>query len=137
MLPLSAHRDLLAWQRSMTLARNVYTATASSFGEGSNDLALQIRRSAVAVATAIAEGAARARAAEFRQLLGVAHAKLSELETQVMIATDLRILSGNMPLDHDIDELRQLLSALIRKLSERQALPPAESFRPAPVRSGV
>ena len=35
-----------------------------------------------------------------------------------MIATDLRIVSGNIPLENDITELRQLLAALIRKLSE-------------------
>ncbi len=122
MIALSGHRDLLAWQQSLALARNVYAATANSFSEGSNDLVLQIRRSAVSIATAIAEGAARHRASEFRQLLSAARATLSELETQVMIATDLRILSGNVPLEQEILELRQLLSALIRKLSERQPL---------------
>jgi four helix bundle protein len=118
MIALSGHKDLIVWQRSVSLARNVYAATASAITPDGNDLATQIRRSAVLVASTIAEGAARSRPAEFRQLLGSARGTLSELEAQVMIATDLRIVSGNIPLEKDISELRQMLIALIRKLSE-------------------
>ena len=113
-----AHRNLVAWQRSVSLARNVYAATANAITGDPGELATQIRRSAVLIASTIAEGAARNRPAEFRQLLSAARGFLAELETQVMIATDLRIVSGNLPLETDIDELRQLLIALIRKLSE-------------------
>ena len=123
MLALSGHRDLIVWQRSVSLARNVYAATANAVTEGTNDLAVQIRRSAVLVASTIAEGAACSRPAEFRHLLSAARSSLCELEAQVMIATDLRIVSGNIPLENDITELRQLLAALIRKLSEKQPSP--------------
>lgn len=122
MLALSGHRDLLVWQRSVALARNAYAATANSLTGDTNELAMQIRRSAVSIASTIAEGASRSRQAEFRELLTSARGSLSELETQVMIATDLRIVSGNIPLEQDISELRQLLAALIRKLSERRAV---------------
>jgi len=118
MMARTGHRDLIVWQRSVSLARNVYAATASSIDSHANDLARQIRRSAVLVASTIAEGAACSKPAEFRHLLSAARGSLCELETQVMIATDLRIVSGNIPLQDDIGELRQLLLALIRKLSE-------------------
>ena len=113
-----AHRNLAAWQRAVTLARNVYAATANAITGDPGELATQIRRSAVLIASTIAEGAARTRPAEFRQLLRAARGFLAELETQVMIATDLRIVSGNIPLEQDIGELRQLLLALSRRLSE-------------------
>lgn len=133
-MAISAHRDLVVWQRAMTLARNAYAATANSLtGQGHDvpsELALQIRRLAVQVASTIAEGATRSRRSEFRHLLSVARGTLSELETQVMIATDLRIVSGNIVLDEEIVELRQLLAVLIRKLSESKPLPPAETFKP-------
>lgn len=117
-MALSTHRHLVAWQRSVCLARNVYAATANAITGDPGELATQIRRSAILIASTIAEGAARTRPAEFRQLLGAARGFLAELETQLMIATDLRIVSGNIPLETDIDELRQLLIALMRKLSE-------------------
>jgi four helix bundle protein len=130
MMAVSAHRDLIVWQRSMTLARNVYAATANSLTGDVNELAMQMRRSAVSIASTIGEGATRTRRCEFRQLLSAARARLSELETQVMIATDLRILSGNIVLDQEIVELRQLLAVLIRKLSESKPLPPTETLKP-------
>lgn len=118
MMAQTGHRDLIVWQRSVSLARNVYAATANAIASHSNDLATQIRRSAVLVASTIAEGAACSKPAEFRHLLSAARGSLCELETQIMIATDLRIVSGNIPLEQDIGELRQLLLALMRKLSE-------------------
>jgi four helix bundle protein len=121
MMTSTGHRDLIVWQRSVALARNVYAATANAITGDTDDLAMQIRRSAVSIASTIAEGSARPRRSEFRQLLGTARGVLSNLEAQVMIATDLRIVSGNIPLEQDISELRQLLATLIRKLSEQQA----------------
>lgn len=131
MMVVSVHRDLIVWQRSMALARNVFAATANSLTGDSSELAMQIRRSAVLIASTIAEGASRSRHTEFRQLLSSARGSLSELETQVMIATDLRIISGNIPLDQEIVDLRELLAALIRRLSERKSFPPTETFQPS------
>ena len=53
----------------------------------------QIRRSAVSVASNIAEGQGRLSRREFRQFLGVARGSLIEMETQVVIAENLGYLS--------------------------------------------
>jgi len=54
-----------------------------------------MRRSAVSVASNIAEGHGRGTVGEFHQFLGYARGSLYELETQIVIAGDLDYLSGN------------------------------------------
>jgi len=52
-----------------------------------------MRRSAVSVASNIAEGHGRGTVGEFHQFLGYARGSLYELETQIVIAGDLDYLS--------------------------------------------
>jgi len=95
MAAVSTHRDLLAWRESMSLAEIVYRATegfpkAESFG-----LVNQIRRCAISIPSNIAEGAARNSTREFVQFLGISCGSLSELETQIELATRLGYLKPN------------------------------------------
>jgi len=82
-------RDLIVWQKAMALAREVYLRTeefpkAETFG-----LRMQMRRSAVAVASHIAEGHGRLTDAELRKSLGAARGSLYEFETQNDLACDM------------------------------------------------
>ncbi len=85
-------RDLLVWQKAMELAREVYLRTeefpkAETFG-----LRMQMRRSAVSVASHIAEGHGRLTDVELRKSLGAARGSLYEFETQSELACDLKFL---------------------------------------------
>jgi four helix bundle protein len=85
----------------MELARQVYLRTeefpkAETFG-----LRMQMRRSAVSVASHIAEGHGRLADADFRRSLGVARGALYEFETQSDLARDMGFL--------DTDSAQQLL----------------------------
>jgi len=82
-------RDLHSWQKAMELARQVYLHTeefpkAETFG-----LRMQMRRSAVSVASHIAEGHGKLTDAEFRRALGSARGSLYEFETQNELAGGL------------------------------------------------
>lgn len=73
----------------MQLAREVYVQTeefpkAETFG-----LRMQMRRSAVAVASHIAEGHGRLTDADLRKSLGAARGSLYEFETQNDLACDM------------------------------------------------
>lgn len=73
----------------MELARVVYTQTeefpkAETFG-----LRMQMRRSAVNVASHIAEAHGRLNDAEMRKGLGAARAAINELQTQIELAASL------------------------------------------------
>jgi four helix bundle protein len=86
-------RDLVVWQKAMELAREVYLQTeefpkAETFG-----LRMQMRRSAVAVASHIAEGHGRLTDAELRKSLGMARGSLYEFETQNELACGLKFVS--------------------------------------------
>jgi four helix bundle protein len=88
-------RDLLVWQKAMELAREAYVQTEEFPKSETFGLRMQIRRSAVSVASHIAEGHGRLTDAELRKALGAARGSLYELETQVDLATGLGFLSGD------------------------------------------
>jgi four helix bundle protein len=84
-------RDLLVWQRSIQLATAIYTLTRDFPREELYGLTSQIRRSAVSVASNIAEGQGRITTGEFRQFLGVARGSNFEIQTQLEIARQLQV----------------------------------------------
>jgi four helix bundle protein len=88
---IDSHKDLFAWQKSVSMAQNVYNATASFPNTERYGLGQQMRRAAISVASNIAEGSARHYRTEFLQFLHVARGSLAELETQALIAINLGI----------------------------------------------
>jgi four helix bundle protein len=96
-------RDLIAWQKAMGLAREVYLLTEEFPKSETFGLRMQLRRSAVSVASHIAEGHGRLTDAQLRNSLGIARGSLFELETQMQLACDLKFL--------DKQSAEQLLNA--------------------------
>jgi four helix bundle protein len=90
-----SYRDLIVWQRAIAMVTEVYRATQSFPREETYGLTSQLRRSAVSVASNIAEGQGRISKPEFRQFLGMARGSLLEMETQIVIAGNLGYLSGD------------------------------------------
>jgi len=83
------YRDLIAWQKAMELARAVYAETEEFPKSETFGLRMQLRRSAVNVASHIAEAHGRLNDAEMRKGLGAARAAINELQTQVELAASL------------------------------------------------
>ena len=83
------YRDLIAWQKAMTLVRDTYQLTRGWPADERFGLTLQARRAAVSVPANIAEGSGRTGARHLRNLLSIAHGSLCELETHVLVAHDL------------------------------------------------
>lgn len=111
-----SHKDLIVWQKAITLACKVYAATASMPREERFGLQAQLRSAAVSIASNIAEGSARRSRLEFIQYLHVARASLAEVETQVLIATRQELLPDSSTLLDQITEVGRLLNGLIRSL---------------------
>ena len=107
-----AHHNLEAWKISRELVRNVYVLTKTFPKEEIFGLTAQIRRSAVSVASNIAEGAARAGNREFSQFLNVARGSLSELETQLLIAADVGYIKESDPVFDVLDHASRLITGL-------------------------
>ncbi len=114
--PLShTYRDLLVWQKAVTLVKDVYLETREFPKLEVYGLAAQMRRSAVSVPSNIAEGQGRLSKGEFRQFLGVARGSLLELETQIIIATYLHYIeeARSEPLVSRTQEVLRMLNGLI------------------------
>jgi four helix bundle protein len=88
------YRDLLVWQKAMVLAREVYTRSEEFPKTETFGLRMQMRRSAVAVASHIVEGHGKLTDAEMRKSLGSARGSLYELQTQTELACDLGFIEA-------------------------------------------
>lgn len=80
-------RQLRVWSEAMNSCDRVYEATAHYHADERFGLVAQSRRSAVSVPSNIAEGAGRPGRTEFAPFLGYAIGSLSELETQIEVAS--------------------------------------------------
>jgi four helix bundle protein len=95
--------DLVAWQKGVQLAVDIYQTTqrpalAKDFG-----LSGQMQRAAVSIPSNVAEGFERGTAAEFHRSLSTAKGSCAELRTQLYIARKV----GYIPQDESAAFLGQ------------------------------
>jgi len=116
------YRDLKVWQKALDWAEAIYIATAAWPREERFGLISQVRRSAVSVASNIAEGAARRTTGEFMQFVGIAQGSLAEAETQLLLAQRLGYATGRdgSPLLFASAEISRMLAGLASSLSRRR-----------------
>ena len=113
-----SYRDLIVWQKATAMVTEIYRATQGFSREEMFGLTSQLRRSAVSVASNIAEGQGRMSKGEFRQFLGQARGSLIEMETQLVIAGNLGFLTSKSVagLMDTAGEVSRLLHGLIKSL---------------------
>jgi four helix bundle protein len=85
--------DLIAWQKSRELSREIYLLTNA--GAFAKDFGLrdQIRRASVSIASNIAEGFDRSSRTEFHRFIVIAKASCAEVQSQLYIALDVGYLT--------------------------------------------
>jgi len=102
----------------MDLARQLYALTEEFPHSETFGLRMQLRRSAVAVASHVADGHGRLTDPEFRKGLSAARGSLNELQTQLELAKSLGRIAGNAA-DQVLDlsvEVAKLINGLIATL---------------------
>lgn len=119
MTAINSYRDLLVWQKSMSLVTEVYKITQSFPSTEMYALTNQIRRSAVSIPSNIAEGYGRNSTADYKRFLQIAVGSLFELQTQIEIALNLNYVSKDIfdEIFEKAKELDRMLSSLIRKIN--------------------
>lgn len=119
-LPVQSYRDLIAWQKSMQLAREIYRLTELFPRVETYGLTSQMRRAAVSIPSKIAEGHERP-SSDYWQFLGHALGSLMEIETQLLLAEDLGYLEKGRSenLLQRTAELAKILHRLLRSLRIR------------------
>ncbi|MBL7732790.1 MAG: four helix bundle protein [Chitinophagaceae bacterium] len=110
------YQELDAWLKARELVKNIYLVTKNFPKEEIFGLAAQIRRCAVSVPSNIAEGYGRQYKKETIHFFYIARGSLYELETQIIIATDLLFIPQEVLNDviRQIEHCRKLLSGLIK-----------------------
>ena len=113
------HRELDVWQKSINFVTTFYKATDSFPSREIYGLTSQIRRSAVSIPSNIAEGAARKNKAEFKQFLYIALSSSAELETQIIIASNLAYLNEKQSkiLLEELYSIARMIQGLIKSIS--------------------
>ena len=116
-----SYKDLLVWQKGLVLVRAVYHLSRNFPQDERFGLVAQMRRAAVSVPSNIAEGQARHTRGEFIQFISHAEGSLAELETQILIAVDLKFCSQleAAPMLAQVEELQKMLNGLRQKLATR------------------
>jgi four helix bundle protein len=120
-LGMGDYRELLAWRRARTLPGAIYRATEAFPIRERFGLAAQMRRASVSVASNIAEGAGRGSDPELRRFLRIARGSLRELQTQITIAADLRLIPDDCSerLSESAAETARLICGLLRSYDHR------------------
>lgn len=86
---MKTYKDLIVWQKSIELVREIYSVTEQFPKEEIFGLTSQMRRAAISIPSNIAEGKLRNTHAQFKQFLSIAYGSGAELETQLFIAQSL------------------------------------------------
>ena len=112
--------DLTVWQRSIEMTTFVYEMTGEFPKSETYGLSSQMPRAAVSVASNIAEGSGRGSKAEFRQFLNMARGSNCELQTQILIASNLGFgskdrIAAAASLSHEVG---RMLHGLIASISQ-------------------
>ena len=115
-----SYRDLIAWQKAMTLVTEVYRLTDDFPRREMYGLTRQLREAAVSVPSNIAEGKGRQTRKDYVQFLYRARGSLYESQTQLEIARNLEFLSEE-PFEKAFQicvEVGRVLNGLITSLTQ-------------------
>jgi four helix bundle protein len=116
---MRGRRDLLVWQESIALVKDIHAVTKNLPDDEKFGLTSQMRRAAVSVPSNIAEGAGRASQREMAQFLVIARGSLSELETQLLIAKELKYLGETSKPEAKMQSIFRMLGGLLSNVKKK------------------
>ncbi|MDD3656626.1 MAG: four helix bundle protein [Atribacterota bacterium] len=116
---MRSYKDLNIWKRSIELVNDIYKLSCSFTKEELYILTSQIRRTAISIPSNIAEGFARFHNKEYRQFLYISLGSCAELETQIIIANNLKYLEDDELSDiiNRLEIIGKMISNLIKKIN--------------------
>lgn len=117
---IMVYKDLIVWQKSMELVKEVYFLVKKLPKEETYSLSDQMRRAVVSIPSNIAEGNGRKSQTEYARFLDIARGSQFEIETQLHICIMLNFLTEKDTKQAFalIEEIGKMLNALIIKLGK-------------------
>jgi len=112
-------KELYVWEKAMGVGVKTYGLTRRFPAEEKFGLVSQLNRAAVSISSNIAEGASRSTNKDFRRFLEIAIGSAFELESQIILASKLKIVTESevAELLAALNELQKMLSVFIKKLN--------------------
>lgn len=108
------YKELDIWLQARELVKTVYVLTKSFTKDEQFSLTSQVKRSAVSVSSNIAEGCGRQTNKETIHFLHIARGSLFELETQLILASDLNYIPSDINESlSEIERVKKLLNGFI------------------------
>lgn len=118
---MTDHKDLIVWQKARLLVKEIYQLTQFLPKEEIFGLTNQIRRAAISIPSNIAEGYNRHSDKEFVHFLKIAKGSAGEVDTQLLLCTDLDYLTQENvagPL-HLNQEILRILGTMILNVERK------------------
>lgn len=109
-------KELVVWQKGRELAVAVYKMSSDIPQSEKFGLISQVQRAVVSIPSNIAEGYRRNNPKEYKQFLGIALGSAAEVETQLILISDIYAIDTTELQDKTI-EVQKILSTIIRKIS--------------------
>ena len=113
-----SYREQFIWKRGIQLSINCYHLTAKFPKSELYGLTSQIRRASVSVPSNIAEGYGRRTKNEYIQFLHIALGSLRELDTQLIIAKEVKLVAPELfdSILEEVDSMQGILVSTLQKL---------------------
>lgn len=113
------YRDLLIWQKSLSLIKEIYTEAEKLPKSEEYNLKHQLKKAVVSVALNIAEGKNRRTSKDFINFLNIAKGSLAETEAVLLICEELKYLQISEDLFARIEELAKMINSLITTIKKK------------------
>lgn len=119
---LFSFQNLLVWQKSRELVKEVYSIIATFPQTECFSMADQLRRAVISVPANIAEGSAKTSDKDQIRFIEIAYGSLMETYCLLQLSEDIGLVSSDviLPLATRIQEIARMLSGLRRNKQENQ-----------------
>jgi four helix bundle protein len=95
MSKINSYKDLIVWQKTLELSKEIYLLTKNFPKEEQFGLISQMRRASVSILSNIAEGSGRYFSNEWKQFCSIAYGSALELESQLILCRELGFINEN------------------------------------------
>jgi four helix bundle protein len=113
------HKDLDVWKKAIEFVTEIYSVTSLFPKSELYGLTSQIRRAAVSIPSNIAEGATRKHKTEFVQYLYIALSSAAEVDTQLIIAHNLKFIERENleSLQKELNSISKMIQGLLKSIT--------------------
>lgn len=112
-------KDLKVWKLGIDISKVIFDTIQGFSNEHKFGISNQMFRAAVSIPSNIAEGSGRQSPKEFKQFLNIALGSSFELETQLIIAKEINLITevSFKEIETKIIELQKMLGGLIKSIA--------------------